>query len=171
MGELSQEARRTLSSVRTAYDHSHDQPMAGCVAVLGGYAALAAALTALAARRNLRLPQRLPARDLALDGLAVHKAARLLAKDAVTSPLRAPFTRFAGASGSSEVSEEVRRHGVRHAFGELVSCPFCLAPWLASSYIAGLLVAPRRTRSMAAVFAVVGVSDVLQQVYGRLKSS
>ena len=98
----------------------------------------------------------------------MHKAGRLLAKDAVTSPVRAPFTEFDGPEGPAEVSEEVRGEGLRHAVGELVSCPFCLAPWLGGAYVAGLVAAPRATRTFAALFAVVGVSDLGQQAYGHL---
>lgn len=167
--ELTEQAKRKVEAERNAYDHAHEQPMFGYVAVIGGYAVFAAGLAGLVGRRREDLPRRVPVVDIALGGLAVHKAARLLAKDAVTSPLRAPFTEFADASGAAEVSEEVRGHGVRHAVGELISCPFCLAPWVAGAYVGGLLGAPRLARSVAAVFAVVGISDVVQQLYGRLK--
>jgi hypothetical protein len=92
----------------------------------------------------------------------VYKLARILAKESVASPLRAPFTRFVEVSGPAELTEEPRP-GPLHAVGELVTCPFCLAPWLASAYVAGLALAPRFTRTIAAVFATVAVSDFLQQ--------
>jgi hypothetical protein len=39
---------------------------------------------------------------------AAHKLSRLLAKDPVTSPLRAPFTSYQGTQGPAELKEEVR---------------------------------------------------------------
>src|SRR6266568_6180594 len=53
---------------------------------------------------------------------------RLITKDPVTSPLRAPFTVFEGQEGQAELKEEVRGHGARKAVGELVTCPFCSIP-------------------------------------------
>ncbi|MEV0803215.1 DUF1360 domain-containing protein [Kribbella sp. NPDC050281] len=62
-----------------------------------------------------------------------HKLARLAAKDAVTSRLRMPFTRYQDTGGPSEVMEEVREDGVlRHAIGELLTCPFCLSLCIAT---------------------------------------
>ena len=87
----------------------------------------------------------------------------------MASPLRAPFTEFEGPAGPAEHQEEPRgSHGVRHTVGELLSCPFCLGVWVGTAYVAGLAVAPRPTRTWAAVFGVVGLSDFLQHVYGRL---
>ena len=38
--------------------------------------------------------------------LGKHKLARTVSRDAVTSPLRAPFTRYVGRGGPAEVHEE-----------------------------------------------------------------
>ena len=54
-------------------------------------AGLAGAL--LAAKRAGRLPERIETRDVILLGTASHKLSRLLAKDKITTVLRAPFTR------------------------------------------------------------------------------
>ena len=96
---------------------------------------------------------------------ATHKLSRLIAKDAVTSPIRAPFTQFAGPSGDAELAEEVRGDGVKHAVGELITCPFCLAQWIASGFVFGLIFAPRATRLAAATMTAVAGSDFLQLTY------
>ncbi|MBO0826523.1 MAG: DUF1360 domain-containing protein [Streptosporangiales bacterium] len=165
------EVKERLQAVRTAYDHEHEQPLAGYAVAIAGYGAFLGALAAGVKVSGARLPRRVPTADVLLGGLAVHKAVRLLAKDAVTSPVRAPFTRFRGPGGSGEVTEEVRGRGLLHVVGEVVSCPFCLAPWAAGAYVAALLAAPRTARVVAGMFGVVGVSDMLQQLYGVLKSS
>src|SRR5205807_1092615 len=80
------------------------------------------------------------------------KLSRRLAKDPVTSPIRAPFTRATGVSGPAELAEEVQGGGLRRAVGELLTCPFCLDQWVATAFVCGLTVAPRATRLVAATF-------------------
>ena len=50
-----------------------------------------------------RLPERFGAGDALLLGAATAQLSRLLAKDRVTSVLRAPFTRFKDDTGYGEV--------------------------------------------------------------------
>jgi hypothetical protein len=66
---------------------------------------------------NRELPERIGPGDVALMTVVTHKAARLLAKDCVTSIVRAPFTRLEGDAGPGQVSEAARgrRPGERSA--------------------------------------------------------
>src|SRR4051812_22414532 len=64
-------------------------PYAGAMAAFNALFALA---LLLARRSGRELPERVGAADLATIGVASHKVSRLIAKDKVTSPLRAPFT-------------------------------------------------------------------------------
>jgi hypothetical protein len=106
-----------------------------------------------------------------LGPVATFRLARRIAKDPVTSPLRAPFTRFEGASGHAEVAEEVREHGgVKHAVGELLTCPFCLAQWVGTAFVLGYVTAPRATRLAALAMTMVAGSDVLQFVYDGIQN-
>ena len=75
------------------------------LAIMGVYLVGVAGLGLLLRRRGQVLPERVSAADLALVAVATHKLSRLLAKDPVTSPLRAPFTRFAGTSGPAELQD------------------------------------------------------------------
>jgi hypothetical protein len=122
------------------------------------------------ARSGTPLPDRYPLTDLVLGGLATHKFTRLVSKEGVTTPLRAPFTEFEGVAGSAEVNESVREDHPLHTVGELLTCPFCLAPWVSSVYVAGLVVAPNVARTWAAVFSIVGGADLLQHVYAQLRT-
>jgi hypothetical protein len=136
---------------------------------LGSYGLLAGAYaTALGVFlwhfRN-RLPEEISPRDLALIGVASHKTSRTIAKDRVTAPLRAPFTEHEGEAGPGEIEEAPRGEGMRHTVGELLVCPFCLDQWVATAYAAGLVVAPRATRFVAATMATVAISDFLQIAY------
>lgn len=132
------------------------------IAIFNG--AFAAAL--LAARRGGReLPERIGAGDLALIGTASHKLSRLLSKDKVTSPLRAPFTELQGSGGPAELEERSRGSGARKAIGELLMCPYCLGLWVVAAFSVGLLFAPRLTRFLATVFSALTISDFLQIAY------
>ena len=143
-----------------------DNPLGGYLAVNVAYAGLAAGLLGLARSRGITLPKRVSAGDLALLTVATHKLSRTLSKDSVTSPLRAPFTRFKGAAESpGEVMEEARGTGWRKSLGELLTCPFCLDQWVATGFVAGLVAAPRATRLIASTFAVRAGADLLHHVY------
>src|SRR5919112_1443499 len=84
---------------------------------------------------------------------------------------RAPFTSFRGASGEAEIAEEVREHGgVKHAVGELLTCPFCLAQWVATGFVFGYATAPRATRLAALTMTLVAGSDVLQFAYDGIQN-
>jgi hypothetical protein len=153
-------------AAQEAYAGSADRPLGGYVRVMGVYGGAVGLASLLLRRSGKRLPERIELADIALLAVATHKASRLLTKEAVTSPLRAPFTRFDGVSGPNELQEEVRHpDGVKHALGELLTCPFCMAQWLATGFGFGLVVAPRLTRMVAAVLAVRAASDVLQYGY------
>jgi hypothetical protein len=120
---------------------------------------------ALAMKRSKRLPDRFRAGDLVLLTLAANKLSRTLSRDAVTSPLRAPFVHFEGAAAPGEVQEEVSGSGVRKAVGELITCPFCMDQWVATGLVTGLAVAPRLTRYVSSIFAVRAGADLLQFGY------
>ena len=97
--------------------------------------------------------------------MASHKLSRLIAKDKVTSPLRAPFTELEGKGGPAELEETSRGEGARKAIGELLVCPYCLGLWVAAAFSIGLVFTPRLTRLLAAVFSALTISDFLQIAY------
>jgi hypothetical protein len=123
-----------------------------------------AAAGTLVRRRGHQLPD-VSFGDVVLVGVATHKLSRRLSKNSVTSPLRAPFTRYKGVSGPAELAEDARGEGVRKAVGELVTCPFCLSQWVATGFVFGLALAPRATRMAASVFASLALADFLQFGY------
>jgi hypothetical protein len=151
-------------------DDTHEH-IPGYLGALTAFGASVAAVVLAGRSRGARLPDRFALTDLALGAVATHKFTRILAKDAVTTPIRAPFTEFEQPLGSAEVEDRPRDdHAGQHAIGELLTCPFCLAPWTATGYVAALTLAPRAARAWAAVFAVVGGSDALQHLYARVRT-
>ena len=100
-----------------------------------------------------------------LIGTASHKLSRLIAKDKVTTFVRAPFTEYQGRGGPAEVEERAREGVVRGALGELLICPYCLGLWAAGAFHVGLIFAPRVTRMAASTLTALTVSDFLQIAY------
>lgn len=153
--------------------HSPEQerPLGGYALLTGTFVALAGSFAAWFRGSGRELPERMAARDMALIAVAASKLSRLVAKDRVTSVARAPFTRFEEDAGPGEVSESARGSGLRRAIGELLVCPFCLGLWVSAALTAGLLVAPRFTRWLAAVFSVLFAADLLQVAYKKAEDA
>jgi hypothetical protein len=151
------------------YKGGEEMPLAGYATLVGVYnAALAAAL--LAAKQSGRdLPERTSLSDLLLLGVATHKLGRIVTKDWVTSPLRAPFTEYKESAGGGEVNEKSRGEGLQRAMGDLLTCPWCIAPWVAGALAFGFVFKPRTTRFICSIFAAVTISDFLQHTYNVVK--
>jgi hypothetical protein len=156
---------------RVSENYGGGQPLRGYLTTLTVYGSVVTGLAGAARLAGRQGPRRPEPADVVLLSVATHKLSRLLAKEAVTSPLRAPVTRFRGAAGSSEVNEEPRLGGPGHAAAELMSCPFCLGVWVATGLCAGLVFAPRLTRLVAAGLTMVAASDFLQLAYDAAKRS
>jgi len=148
----------------TAGYSNEDAPLRGYATLVGAFATAAAGTALVARRRGARLPERIGLRDVAMAGVATYKLSRLISKDRVTSFVRAPFTRYEEDSGRGEVEEEPRGAGVRRAVGELVICPYCVGFWVASGFTAGLILAPRATRAVAAALDALAIADGLQML-------
>jgi hypothetical protein len=128
-------------------------------ATLAAYGAAVGAAFLAGRRRGARIPDDLNVKDLIVGGLAAHKFSRLISREAVTSPLRAPFT----TSDTHEPAAEGSATG--HTLGELITCPFCLGMWAATGITAGLVLAPRVTRLATSTLAMLAASDFLQYAH------
>lgn len=169
MAEMTERVAEAAHEEAARYAHGAPRPLRGYAIILSTYGTAVGGLVGIARLTGRRPPDGINPWELTLLGLATHKISRLIAKDPVVSPLRAPFTRFEGTSAESELAEEVRGHGLRHAVGELVTCPFCTAPWVATGLSAGLVFSRRGTRLVAAAAAAVGISDFLQYAYAQVQ--
>jgi hypothetical protein len=148
-----------------------ERPLGWYALLISLYASLLGGFVAWFRRSGRKLPERIDARDLALVALAVHKGTRLLGKARVMSAVRAPFTRYQQDGGPDEVEEAARGRGLRRVIGELIVCPYCLSMWFATLFTAALLVAPRATRWVASVLAIVFASDMLQIAYRKAEDA
>jgi hypothetical protein len=141
-----------------------EQLLAEYASMLAFYIASVAVLTGVALQEN-RLPRRFSRLDLALLGIATHKLSRIVARDRITGILRAPFVNYIRSAGAGEVEEEPRGRGIQRGIGQLVSCPYCVAPWCATALGFGFVFAPRVTRFLAGILASVAASDFLHRAY------
>jgi hypothetical protein len=163
--------RRWARTQEREYTNGEERPLAGDLGAMGVYLGVVSAAAAAVRASGRELPERIPFGDALLLTVGTFRLARRIAKDPVTSPLRAPFTRFQGAAGHAEVAEEVRVHGgARHAVGELLTCPFCLAQWVGTGFVFGYITAPRATRLAALTMTMVAGSDVLQFAYDAIQN-
>ncbi len=164
--QLADRAAEKASEIKREYAHGEDKPLGSHLVLIFVYNALVAGFLAARVRSGKGFPKRISPADLLLAGVATHKASRLIAKDRVTGPLRAPFTEFEGEGGPGEIEEAPRQvGGMRQAIGELLVCPFCLAQWIATATLAGFATVPRATRFICSIFAAVTISDFLQIAY------
>lgn len=153
------------------YAPGQHRELRGHLILMGVFASLCTAFATWLRRSGRKLPERIGLGDMLVVSVATHKAARLIAKDRVTSPIRAPFTRFEHDDGPGEVAERPRGRGLRRSIGELISCPYCLGVWIATAFIAGLTVVPRTTRAVASVLTAVTGADALQIAYKKAEQT
>lgn len=147
------------------YSPREPQPLPEFAALIGTFCVLVSTALVSVKKEKGRLPDRLTLREGLVLALATHKFSRLLTLDWVTSPLRAPFTRFEDFAGEGEVSERARGSGMRRVIGELLSCPYCAGVWTASGFRLGRALAPRLTNIAAEIFALAALSNFLQHAY------
>jgi hypothetical protein len=140
-------------------------PFGPYLAFMSIFGTLVSAALLIARRQGRELPERVSAADLALVGTASHKLSRLVSKDKVTSPLRAPFTELEGKGGPAELEESSRGTGLQKAIGELLICPYCLGLWVVAAFSIGIVFAPRVTRFVASLFSALTISDFFQIAY------
>jgi hypothetical protein len=159
---------RAAENAADAYRDGENRPLGGYVVVMAIFAALVSGAAGLALATGRKLPAGVGPWDVLLLAFGTHKLSRTLAKDAVTSPLRAPFTTYKETGGPAEVMEEVRHQsGLRHSIGELITCPFCLDVWIATGFTVGLVFAPRLTRLIVTALTAVTGADFLHLLYAK----
>jgi hypothetical protein len=168
---LGDPVRRWATTQKQEYTQGEPRPLGADLGAMSVYVSLVGAAVTAIRVSGRQLPSRIPLGDAALLTIGTFRLARRIAKDPVTAPVRAPFVRYTGTSGEAEVAEEVREHGgVKHAVGELVTCPFCLAQWVGTGFVLGYVAAPRATRLAALTMTMVAGSDVLQFVYDAIQN-
>lgn len=136
-----------------------DEPLVDYAVLAATFLALTGSAIALAARRGA-IPPRTSGSDLVLLGLATTRLSRLLTREKVARPLRAPFTDVEPTAAPGETRERPRGEGPVRAIGELLTCPRCAAVWAGAALTIGHLLAPGPTRVACTILASSLISDV-----------
>ena len=130
------------------------------------YAALTAAFWTVFAAFLLtnrdRIPERIPFGDVVRIALSSYKISRVVAKEEVTAFVRAPVTEDPDA-------QKPKREGLPRVLGEMVTCPYCIGLWIASTLSYGLVVLPRETRFATTIFGSYALADFLHAGFTRLR--
>jgi hypothetical protein len=116
-----------------------------------------------------RIPVGVSLKDVLLTGVATHKLSRLLSKNKITSPLRAPFVKDECSIGAAEVEGAAKGDGMQKIIGELISCPYCLDVWVGTTFGCAMAVKPRLTRFVCGILSSITTSDFLHQAYCLMK--
>jgi hypothetical protein len=169
LSDFKDKVTRAVRVQEARYAGDEDRPLRGYAATMTVYGSMVAGLAATARLTGRSIPDRMPAPDILLAAVATHKLSRLIARDPVTSPLRAPFTSYQGTMGPAELREEARGQGAQKTIGELVTCPFCTGVWVASGLTAGLIYLPRTTRLAMATLTALAGADLLQYAHAWLE--
>jgi len=166
-----EQADGSVQKLIAGYKGGEEMPLASYVKVLGVYNGAFAGLLLAAQSSGRRLPERIAYNDLLMLGVATYKLSRLISSDRVTSPLRAPFTEYVEPAGASEVKEKVRGTGIQRAVGDLLTCPYCLGPWVATALAFGLVFKPRTTRLIGGILVAATASEFLHHATAAIKKS
>jgi hypothetical protein len=142
-----------------------ERPLTSYTTLIGAFSAILGG-GILLANATGRLPRRPSLVDIALAGVAAHKVSRLIAKDKVAAPLRAPFTATV-ADDDGELVDKATGTGMQRAVGQLLTCPKCVGQWACASFVLGTIWAPRPTRALESVFAADAISDFLHAAFRR----
>jgi len=134
---------------------------AGIMAAFGGLLAGAGIL----GRATGAEPRERSWLDLGALVLATFKISRTIARDEVTSFVRAPFVEGEAHEGGEQ---PVATGDLQQAIGELVTCSRCVGTWVAACLGTAQLVAPRFGRILTWTLAAAGANDFAQAGFAAL---
>jgi Protein of unknown function (DUF1360) len=103
--------------------------------------------------------------DLVALVLATFKASRTIARDEVTSFVRAPFVEGEAHEGGEHPVETGDFH---QAIGELVTCSRCIGTWVAAALGTTQILAPRFGRLLTWTLCAAGANDFAQAGFAAL---
>ncbi len=133
-------------------------PYTAYATIMGTFAGGLAAAAALA-RMLGRDPRSEGPLDLVVLSMATFKASRTIARDEVTSFIRAPFVEGDAHEGGEE---PVPSGDLHQAIGELVTCSRCVGTWAAAALAGTQILAPRTGRLLTWTLAAAGFNDIFQ---------
>ncbi|THA50162.1 DUF1360 domain-containing protein [Streptomyces sp. A1136] len=104
--------------------------------------------------------------EVLLTGTATFRLSRLIGKAKVTRPLRAPFTDVEEEGAPAELNEGPKPG--HRTVGELLSCPFCLNVWTATTLTGARMLWPRIASATTRTLSAVAIADAMHLGYAAL---
>jgi hypothetical protein len=150
------------------YGEGDDVPLFSYAVLVGVFNLIFVLFLLLARISGRPIPERVKLGDIVLFGVATHKLSWIISRDAITAPLRAPFTELEEVKNPTNIQEKPRDTGLQRSVGELLTCRFCLGMWISAFFAYGLVLFPAATRLVGAIFAMLTLSDHLHQIYKAL---
>jgi hypothetical protein len=150
------------------YNKGDEVPLFSYAVLVGIFNLIFALFLLLTKVSGRPIPERIELGDIVLFGVATHKLSWIVSRDAITAPLRAPFTELEEVKSPTNVKEKPRDTGLQRSLGELLTCRFCLGMWISAFFAYGLVLFPAATRLVGAIFAILTLSDHLHQTYKAL---
>ena len=123
-------------------------------AINAAYLTLFAGMLAATSRRGA---QPIPAREIVPLGVATFALSKVVAREKIGTWLREPFVE----EDAEHRPGSPRGHGIRHAVGELMTCPRCVGAWAALGLVSLRTLSPTAGRTATTMLAASGVSDFL----------
>jgi hypothetical protein len=106
--------------------------------------------------------------DFLLLALSTFRMGRLMSYDLVFKPIREPVTETVpNPDGAGEVVVP-EGTGLRHAVGDLISCPICSGTWAGAGLVYAFRLFPGPARMFMAIMAAAGAAELLDGAYEML---
>ncbi|HKO49637.1 MAG TPA: DUF1360 domain-containing protein [Polyangiaceae bacterium] len=145
------------------------EPIAAYLVLAAAFCGITSSALIWLRRRKLVLPKP-GALDVLLIGLGTARLSRLITRDKVMRPLRAPFT-VTERPRPGESQERAKGSGMVRAAGELITCPRCTAMWAASGLSLSYLASPNVGRIAGLILSSSLISDFVNRKFALLNSA
>lgn len=153
--------RSILRSIAKNYGSEKDTPLGAYVLFVAIYNLLLFGLIRKASPKDAKLDLK----ELGLIALSTQKLSRVITRDAVTAPFRAPFARYQESLGYGEIRDEPVGKGLRLAIGEMITCNYCADMWVGLGLMAALKKFPNPTWAFMSLMSTCTVADFLHVFY------
>jgi hypothetical protein len=106
--------------------------------------------------------------DFLLLALSTFRLGRLMSYDLVFEPIREPVTDTVPSPDGTGDVVVPEGTGLRHAVGDLVSCPICSGTWAGAALVYALRLFPGPARMFMAIMAAAGAAELFDGAYEML---
>ena len=106
-------------------------------------------------------------------GLAAFRLTRLIVFDKITEFIRNPFYEEKieiDKDGNEIIFYMVKEKGIKHFFGELLSCHWCTGLWVSIGLVMLDYYIPVVSYFLLMVLSVAGIGSIIETIIGKLNS-